>query len=316
MPIVNDCAWREIAITDSNISSLVITSRQLAYSNLAIVRSVWLNLDSKENTEETLTAFALYEEIAKYLRPVYLSVSYHYPWRTLGALDFTRLRHIATPYEHLDEVIEGASTTLQALEVIGDFDEEDYFPDETLPMSALSFLKLEHCKFPSASIIPDSFLHFLSSCTSLEDLHLLTRHPSVNEAILSRCGSNLKNLNLYTINFDDTWTSTKPSLASYTPQLQSLYLGAINCLYLLPYPPTLRRLEFDDVDLDMTKLILAVLRQDDTLPGISHLGVALGVENAEWIEAQDTLKALAHECEKRRISWETYRSWETESDTW
>lgn len=120
--------------------------------------------------------------------------------------------------------------------------------------------------------------------------------------IVGQCGKCLTDLTIYAPSLDGPANSVT-NLAELTGQLQSLHLISMNCLYLHPYPPTLRRLTLEDVSVAMATLVLSVLQTHAALPHLEYLCVKLYEEEmtAEDGGAIAIMAELAAECAQRGV---------------
>lgn len=304
LPVIRECLYNDIRVTDRNIAKLLSTSRQLAYSNLSNVQYISFERSTvKGNMNE-----AMYAEMAAHLRPVSLRMSIQLKETTLEKVDVSRLRRLScsTNAPGLGSLLQRASGSLGILTLSLDRDEQHFsFPEGSASMTALKRMKLDDSSF---SAIPRDFFSFLTACTQLSRLYIYSQEPAVVDRIVKLCGHTLTTLEAL-IQTLRPYSHIETSLAKHADRLETLRLHTVQHLFLSPYPATLRRLECHAASVAMAAIVLKALKKPNALPPISFLCVQVACEVLEYEGDRATaiITKLAAECQRQGITFSSER---------
>lgn len=169
LPVIRDCIYQSITVTDRNISQLLRTSRQFSYSNLRNAQTVRFTESSYGHAPDARHC----HESAKYLRPISLSVQTKVDATAIERIDVSRLREYRSPlgYTSTGTLLQRASAGLEVLRVYLTLGDDHFtFADDSPPMKALRSLYLSDFSFARAHNVPRGFPRFLQACPNLTTL--------------------------------------------------------------------------------------------------------------------------------------------------
>lgn len=299
LPMVRQCIYKSITVTDSNISKLIRTSRKLRYINLLNARSVILR-------QVGPSVLDLYHEVVEHLRPISFSLRKRIWQKSLELIDVDRLRELTIPFEYSGSIFQRVSATLERLTLtLGSGGEALNLPRNLPSMTALKHLNVDDVSGATVHVLPNEFHRFLRNCKALCTLTIFTEDPTVAEMVIGICGKTITVLELY-IGLMSYSRQMTIGLASLAPYLHTLRLWVVDLLFLLPYPQSLRRLEYQCISVETASELHTALA-GPSFPRIRFLLVDIDCHDDEGGESAEEVKTvrrqLAAECGRLGIEF-------------